>query len=93
MLDIHAIIDFCCGAKHPGDLPYKAKQDMLAKEFKRHGFSDIKPSSIQKWIERGQIPGDRLTELHVVAKKQGRRLDLYAFMHDSPKQKARQLFG
>lgn len=93
MLNIHAIIDFCCGAKHPDDLPYKAKQELLAKEFTRHGFPVIKPTSIQKWIERGQIPGDRLAELHVVALKQGQRLDLYKFMTVKPKNKARQLFG
>ena len=93
MLNIHAIIDFCCGAKSPRDLPYKEKQELLAKEFARHGFPDIKPASIQKWIERGQIPGDRLTELHVVALKQGRKLDLYEFMNPKSKNRARQLFG
>lgn len=89
-LNIHGIIDHCCGAKAPGDLPYTEKQKMLAAEFKKAKLPEIQPSSIQKWIERGQIPGDRLVQLHVLAKKQGKKLDLYKFVTTD---KIKALFG
>lgn len=79
-LNIHAIIDHCCGLRKPEDHPYTAKQEALAAQFKKHGLDAIKPDSIQKWIERGQIPGDRLVDLHVLAKKQGKKLNLYRFI-------------
>jgi hypothetical protein len=93
MLNIHAIIDFCCGAKDPKSLPYTEKQELLAQRFTRYGFQPIQPSSIQKWIERGSIPGDRLAELHVIAKKQGKRLNLNRYLIDNSEAEAKKLFG
>lgn len=91
MLNIHAVIDFCCGARNPAAISYKEKQIKLAEQFAKHGFKGIKPDTIQKWIERQQIPGRRLVELHIIASKQGKRLNLYKFIET--KKKSKNLFG
>lgn len=79
-LDVHKIIDFCSGLAKPAEFSYTEKQERLAKAFKKYCNTDIRPKSIQKWVERGQIPGDRLIELHLVAEEQGKRLNLYDFI-------------
>lgn len=84
-LNIHGIIDHCCGVPNPAEYPYTEKQKFLEKQFKKHRLSTIKAASIQKWLERGQIPGDRLVELHVLAKKQGKPLNLYDYIGSNAK--------
>lgn len=85
MLNIHGIIDHCCGVASPGDYPYTEKQKMLEKQFAKHKLPVIKAASIQKWLERGQIPGDRIVDLHVLAKKQKKPINLYEFIKPDTK--------
>lgn len=80
MLNIHKIIDHCCGAPNPQDLTYQQKQKYLSEQLKIHKLGTIKPASVQKWLERGQIPGDWLVNLHILAKKQKKPLNLYDFI-------------
>lgn len=80
MLDVHSVIDFCCGVKSPEDHTHLEKRYLLSQQFVKCGFATIKPQSIQKWVERKQIPGDRLIELMLIAEKQGKKLDLYPFI-------------
>lgn len=92
-LNIHGVIDFCCGAPRPEELSYNQKKEMLSTSFKKFGMKPLKPDSIQKWLERGQIPGDRLVELHILSAKMGRRLDLNEFIPMDSADKVTALFG
>ena len=93
MLDIHGVIDFCCGVPNPEDYTYVKKQELLAKQFQIHGLPAIKPGSIQKWLERGQVPGARLVDLHLLALKQGRVLDLNNFLGSPVVKQVLAVFG
>lgn len=91
-LDIHGIIDRCCGASNPKLHTYTRKKEMLAEQFVRAGCKPISAESIQKWLERRQIPGDRIVDLLRVAKAQGKKLSLDRFLVTS-KDKAKAIFG
>lgn len=41
---------------------------------------DIGKASIDKWVERGRIPGDWWPELYKICDEQGRPLDLAPYM-------------
>ena len=91
-LDIHGIIDRCCGVSNPKLHTYTRKKELLAKQFVAAGCKPISADSIQKWLERRQIPGDRVVDLLRVAQHQGKRLNLDKFLKTG-KQKAQVIFG
>lgn len=92
-LDIHGIIDFCCGTEKPADMTYTKKKILLAKRFTQAGRQEIKPDSIQKWLERGQIPGDRMIDLLFVARRVHKRLDYNKFLLTPVDKAKKSLFG
>jgi len=75
-LDLDSVLDYCLGLKKPENYTRKDKMEMLARKIEKAGRPPINPASVKKWFERGNIPGDRLVDLHIVAARQGRKLSL-----------------
>ncbi len=79
-LDIKLLITDCCGLKSASSAPMVHRIDALVEEFKRRRMFPICEAGVRKWIERRQIPSDRLIELLEIAQMQGWKLNLYDYL-------------